>query len=174
MSSEFWAYILIYVPILLFVIGFLYETYLSFIRLGNPRAGKAGYVAATWEVTHTLLVFGVVMLLMLYTKVIDEIASRIFLATFLAAVALGIRGAAYIYIFYVRKSRARTGWVDWLFACSHVAAAGLLVVVVVQASWYLLRENPPLNEQFIGPFLPGLFLVLMLCAVPLTQLYRSK
>ena len=55
--------LLIYVPIVLFVVAFLYETWLSFRRLRPAAARKqrSGYVDATWEITHTLLVFAVVM-----------------------------------------------------------------------------------------------------------------
>ncbi len=169
-----WGYVLIYLPILLFVVAFLYETYLSFVRLKSQKAGKAGYVDVTWEVTHTLLVFGVVMLLMLHTKSIDDLAAAIFTATFWAAVALGIRGAVYIYIFYVRKRGVKTGWIDWVFALSHVVAAGLLVLVVLQATLYLIEARPPMNEQFIAPFLPGLLLVLALTALPLAKIYIGK
>lgn len=169
----FWAYALIYTPILLFVLAFLYETFLSFARLKNPSSGRGGYVDATWEVTHTLLIFGVVMLLMLFTKRIDDIASAIFLPTFLAATALVIRSICYIYIFYVRKKKT-TGVIDWLFASSHVAAALLLVAVVLKATWFLLKEKPEANLQFIPAFLPGLILVLAVCAVPMLVLYRNK
>ena len=168
-----WAYILIYTPILLFVVAFLYETYLSFRRLANPKSSKQGYLSATWEVTHTLLVFGVVMLLMLFTKVIDQIADVIFLSTLWAAVMLGLRGVLYIYIFYVRK-KPTINWIDWLFAFTHIAAAVLLVITVIEASIYLQTSNPPLNEQFIPVFLPGLLLVLAVTALPMLVLYKSK
>lgn len=167
------TYILFLVPLLLFVSAFLYETYLSFARLKSPKAGRTGYVHATWEVTHTLLVFTVVVLLMMFTKSIDRIASAIFMSTFLAAVALTVRYAAYIHIFYVRK-RPRTSWVDWLFAFSHVAAAGLLVITVVKALWFLIKEKPAVNDQFLPFFVPGLIVVLLLCAVPMITLYRTR
>ncbi len=169
----FLALVLIYVPILLFVVAFLYEAYLSFRRLSKPKAGKQGYLTATWEVTHTLLVFGVVMLLMLYTKVIDEIADVIFLSTFWAAVMLGLRGVCYIYIFYVRK-KPTINWIDWAFAFTHVVAAALLVTTVVRATWYIFTQNPPLNEQFIPVFIPGLLLVMAIITIPMMTLYKSK
>lgn len=168
-----WAYILIYVPILLFVLAFLYETYLSFMRLKGPKKEKRGYVDATWEVTHTLLVFGVVMLLMLFTKSIDRIAEVIFISTFWAAVFLGLRGALYIYIFYVRK-KPTINWMDWAFALSHVFAALLLVVTVLSASWLLITEKPEANLQFIPVFLPGLALILAVIALPIMSLYKNK
>lgn len=167
------ALLLFLVPTLLFVIGFLYETYLSFARLKNPKAGKTGYVNATWEVTHTLLIFAVVMLLMLFTRNIDGLASAIFTSTFIAALALIVRSTCYSYIFYARKSN-KTSWVDWTFALSHVVAALFLVVTVVKALWYLYQNNPPVNTQFLPFFIPGLILVLGVCVVPMIMLYTTK
>lgn len=168
-----WVYVLIYVPILLFVVAFLYETFLSFARLKSPKAGRGKYVDATWEVTHTLLIFGVVMLLMLFTKHIDDLASAIFIPTFLAASALIVRSICYVYIFYVRTN-VKTNWIDWLFALSHLVAALLLVVVVAKASWYLFSAQPEANLQFVPAFLPGLGLILAVCLVPVAVLYRNR
>jgi hypothetical protein len=166
-----WAYILIYLPILLFVVAFLYETYLSFARLRGKSRHR--YVDATWEVTHTLLIFGVVMLLMLFTKSIDVISDAIFIPTFLAATALLIRAACYIQIFYVRE-KPNINWTDWTFAFSHVAAALLLVVVVIKSTWLLVTEHPEANLQFIPAFMPGLALVLAICAIPIYVIYSNK
>ncbi|MDQ5982680.1 MAG: hypothetical protein QG549_677 [Patescibacteria group bacterium] len=165
--------LLIYVPILLFVLAFLYETYLSFARLFNKKKGRGGYVEVTWEVTHTLLVFGVVMMLMLYTGVIDKISDVIFLPAFLAAVALGVRGICYIYVFYISNEKRRT-WVDWLFAISHVVAALLLVVVVGLYTWFLYTTQPVANTQFVAPFTVGLIVILAVTALPLSYLYLGR
>lgn len=167
------ALVLFVLPTLLFVLAFLYETYLSFMRLKNPKAGRSGYLSATWEVTHTLLVFAVVMLIMMFTKSLDDLAAAIFVSTFWAAFVLAIRGVLYTYIFYVRTSK-RTTWVDWTFAVSHVAAALLLVITVVKALIYVLGERPEANTQFVPFFIPGLLLVLGVCALPLLTLYRTK
>lgn len=167
------ALLLFLIPTLLFVLGFLYETYLSFARLKNPKAGKSGYVNATWEVTHTLLIFAVVMLLMLFSRNIDGIASAIFTSTFIAALALVVRSACYSYIFYGRKSQ-KTSWIDWVFAFSHVVAALFLVVTVVKALWYLYQNNPPVNTQFLPYFIPGLILVLGVVIMPMVLLYSTK
>ena len=167
------ALVLFLVPTLLFVITFLYETYVSFKRLFKSNYGRANYVSATWEVTHTLLIFAVVMLLMLFTQTLDKLASAIFLSTFLAATALLIRSACYTYIFYARKKKI-INWVDWVFAFCHVFAVAFLVITVVEALWYVLANKPPVNEQFIPAFIPGLILVLALCAVPIIALYKTK
>lgn len=167
------ALIVFLVPTLLFVVAFLYETFLSFVRLKNPKAGKTGYVSATWEITHTLLVTAVVMLVMLFTSVLDGLAGAIFMATFLAAIALGIRSLLYIYIFYVRESK-KTSWIDWAFAFTHVIAAALLVVVVLQALAFLITNNPTPNSEFLPYFIPGMMLVVALCFLPIFILYKIK
>ncbi len=168
------AIVLFVIPTLLFVVAFLYETYLSFRRISKPKAGKTGYVSATWEVTHTLLVAAVVMLVMMFTSVIDQLSTAIFVATFLAAVVLGVRSVLYIYIFYVRDSRHKPGAIDWTFAFSHVVAAVLLVIVVAQALWFLYTNNPPANTQFLPYFIPGMLVVILITALPILILYKTK
>lgn len=167
------VYLLILAPILIFVIAFLYETYLSFSRLKNLKAGKENYVSATWEVTHTLLVFGVVMLVMLFTSSLEGLASAIFTSTFIAAGALTVRAICYTHIFYVRQTKT-INWVDWVFAFSHIVAALFLVITVAKALWYLYENNPSANEQFLPYFLPGLAAVLLICAIPILMLYKTK
>lgn len=167
------ALVLFLVPVLLFVTAFLYETWISVRRLRNPKGRGYGYLSATWEVTHTLLVFAVVMLVMMFTQVLEELSQAIFLTTFLAATALGVRAICYIYIFYVRQSKT-INWVDYLFSLSHFAAAVFLVMTVAEALWFLYKNNPPANEQFIPFFIPGLILVVGVCLLPMLLLYKTK
>lgn len=167
------AYILFLLPTLLFVLAFLYETWLSFIRLRNPKVGRGDYLSATWEVTHTLLVFAVVMLVMLFTSSIETLAGTIFLSTFIAMFALTVRAACYLYIFYGRTSQ-RTSWIDWVFALSHVIAALFLVITVLRALWFMATQDPAVNDRFLPYFFPGLALVLAVCAIPILMLYTGK
>lgn len=168
------AVTLFLVPVLLFVATFLYETYLSLKRLNKSSRSRSNYVSATWEVTHTFLVAAVVMLVMMFTSSIDKLASAIFLATFLAAVGLGIRAVLYIFIFYVRQNPNKINWLDWAFAFSHIFAATFLVIVVVQALWFLYQNNPPANTQFLPYFIPGMIFVLIVTALPILVLYKTK
>ena len=167
-------YVLFLVPVLLFVIAFLYETWLSFARLKSPKKGRASYLTATWEVTHTLLVFAVVMLLMTFTQSLTDLAHALFWPTFIAAVFIGLRAVAYLYIFYVRRDTKRIDVVDWGFAITHVGAALFLVLTVLDALIFIWTKHPVANTQFFPAFIPGLLLVLALCAVPLATLYRTK
>lgn len=165
------AYLLIYIPILLFVVAFLYETYLSFARLFKKTS--LAYTDATWEVTNTLLVFGIVMLIMLFTLDSKELASTIFLPALSAGTALLIRAALYIYVFYIQDGR-KTGVLDWLFAWSHVVAALLLVITVIFATIFLFTKNPTANLEFIPYFIPGLVVVIAISIVPLVHMYRTR
>lgn len=167
------TYALFLLPLVLFVAAFLYETFLSFRRLANPKGGKSNYVNATWEVTHTLLIFSVVVLLMMFTPYIEQIAGAIFTSTLIAGVALCVRAAAYTQIFYGRKKQL-INWVDWVFALSHVVAALFLVITVIKSLWFLYQNNPTPNQQFLPAFIPGLVLVLAICIVPIVMLYRTK
>lgn len=167
------GYSLFLIPLALYVLAFLYETLLSFLRLWHPEAGRTGYVHATWEITNTLLIFALIVMLMMFTKSIDEIASVMFMPSFLAAVALALRAVFYIYIFYVRSSPKRT-LADWIFAFSHLFAAIFLIVGSVKALLYLFKNNPDANEQFIPLFIPGLILIGTVCLVPILFLYSSK
>lgn len=167
-------YIVFLVPLLIFVVAFLYETWLSFRRLRDAKAGRLGYVTATWEVTHTLLVFSVITLLMTFTQDLVHLADTLFWPTFVAAIALGLRAVAYLYIFYVRQTTRRANWIDWGFALTHVVAAVFLVLTVAKALWFILQNNPVANTQFFPIFIPGLILVLAVCIVPIITLYRTK
>lgn len=170
----FTFYVVFLIPVIVYVLAFLYETWLSFRRLKDPRAGRSSYVTATWEVTHTLLVFAVVTLLMTFTQDLVRLASALFWPTFIAAIALGLRAVGYLYIFYVRPKVGKASWIDWGFALTHVVAALFLVVTVAKALWFITREHPIANTQFFPIFIPGLLLVLAVCSIPIAILYRTK
>ncbi len=165
------VYLLIYIPILLFVLAFLYETYLSFARLFKKTS--LGYTDATWEITNTLLVFGVVMLIMFFTQDLDKLSAAIFMTTLSAGAVLLVRAALYIYVIYIKKSQ-KIGLLDWAFALSHVIAAVLLVATVLLATIFLITQHPTANLEFIPYFIPGLIVVVGLSAVPLFYLYKRK
>lgn len=165
------VYLLIYVPIVLFVIAFLYETYLSIQRLYDRKSDRHSYVDTTWEITHTILVFGVVMMLMLFTRSIDVIAAALFWPAFLAISFLMIRGATYIYIFYIRKNRKIRSWPDWIFMLSHLGAAVMLVWAVLAFTALVMGGTLQANTQFVPAYTIGLAAILAIVSGPITYLY---
>ena len=164
------ALTLFLVPVGLYVLAFLYESYLSFRRLFKTVGSGRSYVSVTWEVTHTLLVFALVMLLMMYSQVIDQLSTTIFNFAFLALGALTIRTCIYLYLFYVRKKQV-IGLLDWLFAFSHIAVAGLVITTVYEAVHFVIVTRPPVNSQFLPFFIPGLLLVIAVTFLPIVWLY---
>lgn len=164
------ALVLFLVPTVLYVVAFLYETYLSFTRLRSSSKQGTGYVTFTWETTHTLLVFAVIMLMMMYSQVIDGLASSIFTVAFLALAGLTVRAGLYLYLFFVKRSTSVSVG-DWLFALTHVITAILLVAVVYQAVHFVITNNPPVNSQFLPYFVPGLMLVVAVTFLPIIWLY---
>ncbi|MBW4062061.1 hypothetical protein HJC99_05815 [Candidatus Saccharibacteria bacterium] len=91
----------------------------------------------------------------------------------LAALGRIVRAVCYTDIFYV-KSLDNIGSVDWVLAGAHVVTALLLVATVLLATVVLFSKHPIANTQFVPYFLPGLAVVLLLCAVPQARLYRSR
>lgn len=163
------------IPLVFYVVAFLYETYLSLVRLGaSKQKNNSNYVSATWEITHTLLVFSLVMLLMLHTNEINELASMLFVPAFLAGFALTMRAFFYVYVFYVREPAKRVGIGDWLFAASHVLAVIGLVATAFQALKFISVDGRMVNDQFLPIFVPGLVLIMALCAGPIFVVYKNK
>ncbi len=163
-------YLLVYVPVVLFVLAFLYETYLSIARLRHGKE-RRHYVESTWEITHTILIFAIVMMLMLFTQSIDQVAENLFWPAFLAITFLMIRGASYVQIFYIRKDRKRRNWIDWVFMLAHIGAAITLVWAVLAFTVLALSGELIVNQQFVPAFLLGLVIVLACIAIPMLYLY---
>ena len=155
-----------------YLVAFSYETILSWRRLRRAATGRAGYVDATWEITHTLLVFGFTLFMITYSQALPDIAPVIFFPVLLTGVALALRAALYLYIFYIRSSRRRQGLVDYLFALAHLLIIGGLLTSVIAGTMKIQALNASPNLAYFGSLLPGLFVTLAICAWPLWRLYR--
>lgn len=169
------AWMFVLVPLLLFVLGFATEAFISFRRLRNPK--KVGpYMDATWEVTHTFLVVAVAMFVSLFSNNLRDIADAVFVGIFTAAAFVGVRGLLYVYLFYVRapRDRAVVSWLDWVFACSHLGILLGVGILLVQLVPKLFSINLEPNTTFYPMMWPGLLLVLALCVPPIVSLYRTK
>ena len=79
------------------------------------------------------------MLLMLFTKSIDRIASVIFVSTMAAGALLIVRAACYMYLFYIKQNH-RIGLIDWLFATVHGQEELFLVPHVQRQQAYVRFE----------------------------------
>lgn len=157
-----------------YLLAFSYETILSWRRLRRPAAGRAGYVDVTWEITHTLLVFAFTLFMITYSQALPEIAPTIFLPVLLSGVTLGLRAALYLYIFYIRSPRHRSGLADYLFALTHLLIIGSIVTSVIAGIMKIQSLGASPNLAYFGSLLPGLFVTLIICSWPLWRLYHRS
>lgn len=165
-----WIFILI--PLVLYLAAFAVEAYMAFARLGNHKA-KGSYLDATWETTHTFLVVAVALFVAFFSQNLVDLAQAAFLGLWVAAVGIGLRGAAYVYIFYGRRDTTRRDWADQFFAWIHgliVAGVGILLWQLVPA---LFTVDLIANTEFLPYMWPGLILILVLCVPPLLSLYNT-
>lgn len=164
--------VLFLIPTLIYLVFFLFETYLSVKRLFS-KDSRTYYVQITWEVTHTFLVIGLVMLFIFYSRSLNVLAGYIFIYAFMAGLFLLIRGILYSYIFYVHK-KTNINILDYLFSLMHILAAFFLVILIVRVIDFVNKYHPVANTQFIPYFIPGLVLTTALIIVPLLMIYKIK
>jgi ABC-type sulfate transport system permease subunit len=164
------------VPLLIYLPLFLYESWCSIARLHNVKRGKTGYVDATWEITHTFLIIGVVNFIWLYSAAMIDIAHAVYWGLLTAGAWFIVRGTLYIYLFYGKNAnqQSHVSILDWLFAISHLAIVAGLLYTIIQAAKVLLTNSYPVNIQFIPFMWPGLLLLIVLGTIPLLKLYRTK
>lgn len=164
--------ILFLIPIFIYVVLFSYETILS-LKKALIRNSKRNYVEITWEMTHTLLIIGLILYFVFYSDSLYAISEYIFPAAFIAGSFLVMRGILYTYIFYVSKD-LHNRIVDWLFFLSHLGALASLGLVATRMILFVVRNHPSSNSNFLPYFIPGEILTLALILGPMYFLYRIK
>lgn len=169
------AWMFVLVPLVLFLAAFVVEFFMSFKRLSNSKADNS-YLSATWEVTHTFLVVSVAYFVSLFSNNLTELASAAFVGFFLTASFVGVRGATYIYLFYIRSAvnRKSRDWVDWTFALSHVGIVLGVLVLLAGLVPKLFQIDLEPNTAFVPWMWPGLVIVISLCILPVISLYTTK
>lgn len=165
-------YSLMVVSVLLYVAAFLYETWTSVIRLRKKRGSE--FVHATWEITHTLLVVTLVAFLMTHSSLIVDIAKIAFIPLFIVVFAFIIRAALFLVLFYAKEGKANIGWMDYLFAGTHIVILLGLVIAIIQVVWLLLTADYTVNTVSMNWYMAGLIGLLVVCSAPLIKLYRTK
>lgn len=169
------AWMFVLVPLVLFLLGFLFEMYGAFKRLGSNKPDSM-YLDTTWELTHTLLVVAVAVFVGLFSQQLTELAKAAYFGVFALAVCVGVRTLCYIYLFYIaaRTKTSHTSIIDYVFAYSYVAIVLALGLLLVQLVPKLLSIGLVANTQFIPFMWPGLVIVLAVGLLPALSLYRTK
>jgi len=170
-------YLFVLLPLAAYIPLFSYETVASFRRLNISKRRQSDYVSATWEVTHTLLIIGVSNFIWLFSDVIKEVGAAVYWGLIIVGAAFIARAILYLYIFYIQdqKLRKKRDTVfDYLFAFSHVVILGGLMYTVINTWAVLATENFTINSEFIPYMWPGLILMIIVCALPMFSIYRTK
>lgn len=168
-----WLYVLL--PLLLFLVGYIVETYVSFARLKNKKKDNS-YLDATWEVTHTFLVVSVACFVGFFSTNLIELADAAFYGMFLVSIFVALRTVTYIYLFYIREPTKRgvRNWIDVAFAFSHVGVVVSFLLMLAMLIPRILELDMQPNNQFISWMTPGFVLTLLLCILPILSLYKTK
>ena len=164
--------VLFLIPVSIYVLLFIYETYLSF-KKALRKDHKRNYVEATWEMTHTLLIISLILLFVFYSRSLNELSSAIFAPIFIAGTLLLIRGILYTYIFYVVK-KTYSKYLDWLFFFTHLFTLVILSIVTFKVIQFVINSHPIANTNFLPYFIPGEILTLALILGPMYFIYRIK
>ncbi len=169
------ALLFVLAPLVFYVAAFAYETFVAFVRLGN-RKSKNDYLDATWEVTHTFMIFALAAFAALFSDNIRDVAPVAFLGLSIAVSFFALRGVFYLALFYIREptKRQQRNWVDSGFAFSHLGVWLGICVLLMQVVPKVLSIGLVANTHFIPWMIPGLVLLTALCALPIASLYTTK
>ncbi|HMT18691.1 MAG TPA: hypothetical protein PKD20_05680 [Candidatus Saccharibacteria bacterium] len=169
------AWLFVLTPLVLFLAGFITETYLAFKRLRDPSL-TGTYLDFTWELTHTLLVVSVAIFVGLFSQNLVEIAKAVYFGVFTIAIFVGVRTLCYLYLAFIkpRSKKDPLSAIDYVFAYSHIGIVLGLGVLLIQLIPKLLSIDLKANTQFIPWMWPGLFIVLAVGLMPAMSLYRTN
>lgn len=168
-------YSLILIPLFFYVAVFSYETYLSIKRISNKKLKRGeAFVSATWEVTHTILVYAFVIFFVSHADLLPAIATTIFLPVIILMIALIARGTLYLYLFYGNTKISKIGklW-HGLFAITHLVNLAAALWLTIAVAYEIITRHFIASTENIGLIALGLIPIGLLCAVPLYTLYRT-
>lgn len=171
------AYLIILTPLIAYLAAFSYETVLSCARLSRSyqRSHRyQGYAHATWEITHTLLIFSFTGFFVLFSPLAEQLSERAYVPLFLAGALFAIRGVIYLYMFYVVDDKKTRPFWDWLFALSHVSLLAALVWAVFTVVKLVIDVPTTPLVELLPIVAPPIVLVLIISAIPLLRLYFTS
>lgn len=171
------AYVIVLIPLIAYILAFSYETILSVLRLSGAyqrRHRYQGYAHATWEITHTLLVFSFTSFFVLFSPLVVELADRAYLPLFATGILFAIRGLLYLYLFYViSDDKPRPIW-DALFALSHLALIGTLIWSIATVVKLIIDVPVTPLTDLVPIVAPPVVLVLIISALPVARMYWAR
>lgn len=164
-------YGLLAVLLVLYAIGFLYETVMSFRRLASRK--REIYPVLSWEVIHTTLVITFATFMITHGPMLEQLAPLIMIPFMIAMLGFFIRSVCQLIIFFGRTDPRRHTWIDQLFALSHIIILLPFLYAVTVASWYLMTHQRTVLTDMLGWFVPGLLVGICLNLLPIISIFRG-
>lgn len=165
-------YTLLGLLLVLYAIGFLYETSMSFVRLGNTK--REVYPHASWEVIHTTLVLAFACFMITHGQMLPEIAPLILVPFMIALLGFFLRATFQLLIFFGRKDSKKRNWVDWGFALCHIAILVPFLYAVTTVIIYLATHPLDVLTDMFSWFIPGLLVGIAINLVPIVYIFRHQ
>ena len=169
-----WLYALILLPVAAWLTAFGYETWLALGRseTGNFKKGDA-YVHASWEITHTLLVYAFTVFLISHADSLSLLDTALFLPVCVFMIALILRGCLYLYLFYGENIK----WPQLcynLFAITHVVSIVAILSGAVNVAFIIMTFSIQPSTDHLPIVTVGFVLTAAVCAVPIWAAYHQK
>lgn len=168
-------YALILLPITGWVIAFGYETWLALGRSegGDYSVGTA-YMHASWEITHTLLVYGFTVFVVSHADSLDILDRTLFIPVCVFMMSLLVRGCLYLYLFYGPQTIKHPELYHSVLAASYVVSMVSVlcgfILTIINIQLYSLTPSTE-NMPIIGF---GFVLTSVLCFLPIRAAYTYK
>lgn len=170
-----WLYTLILLPIAGWVAAFGYETWIALGRSetgGDFKKGDA-YVHASWEITHTLLVYAFTVFLISFADSLSILDRALFLPVCAFMIALMIRGCIYLYLFYGEDIKWPQLWYN-LFAITHIASLVAILSGALNVAFLIMTFSLTPSTDHLPIVTIGFVLTAIVCAVPIWAAYRHR
>jgi len=169
-------YLFILTPLIVYVITFIYETYLAIMRVktGKLDRGQA-FVMSTWEISHTIFVYAVTVFIVSHADLLPIIAPQLLLPSSIFIVALIIRGTMYLSLFYADSSSNKKHRL-WhaLFALTYITGLLSAVWLIMIATVSIITQGFVPNTDALIYTAAGFIPALLICGIPIFVLYRHQ
>ena len=167
-------YALIILPIIFWLISFGYETW---IILGRSGTGDytlgAKHIDATWEISHTFLVYAFTIFLMSHADALALIDRTLFIPVCLFMMSLMVRGCLYLYLGYGENIRFERQLYN-LFALSYLVTIVSILAGAIGVVYNLYTFNFTPSTDNIVIVAIGFVLTTAFVSAPVFSAFRRN
>ncbi len=158
--------------LVLYAVGFGYETIMSFWRLSSTKTEL--YPSASWEIIHTTLVLAFATFMVTHGPVLPDLAPLIMTPFLIAVAGFFLRGALQLLIFFQREKTTTHTWADWAFAVCHLVILVPFLYATVVTTTYLVTHTAEVLTDMLVWFIPGLLVGIAINLIPIVYVLKNK